>query len=308
MKVLILQGMPASGKSYYAKKLVSDNPGSWKRVNKDDLRAMLDVSVWNKANEKFVLAMRDQVIVRALSQGYNVVVDDTNLDPRHEYDIRQMLVFHSHPNVRSAEVDTKFFDTPVAVCIERDAERPVGAGHVGEDVIRKFASQLVSGKPRPLTRAVIVPEPYVLTPGLPEAIMVDIDGTLAHMTPEGRLRLGERAPYAWHKVGEDAPDAELRRILNMLNNRYKVIIMSGRDGVCQPETEDWLRDNNIYYDELHMRGEKDQRKDNIVKLELFNQFVRGKYNIGVVFDDRNQVVQMWRALGLNCYQVADGDF
>jgi len=53
MKVLILKGLPASGKSTYAKELVAK--GNWKRINKDDLRAMLDCSKWSKANEKFVL-------------------------------------------------------------------------------------------------------------------------------------------------------------------------------------------------------------------------------------------------------------
>lgn len=308
MKVLILQGLPASGKSTYAKKLVSDNPGQWKRVNKDDLRAMLDISKWSKANEKFVLAMRDQIIVRSLSQGYSVVVDDTNLDPRHEYDIRQMLVFSAHPNVNTATVETKFFDTPVNECIARDAKRLVGGGQVGEQVIRRFASQLVNGQPKPLTRDIIVPEPYVPHPDTPKAIMVDIDGTLAHMTPEGRLRLGEHAPYAWAHVGEDKLDKQLRTVLSLLDGKYKVIVMSGRDSVCRTETANWLRDNNVHYDELFMRKEKDSRKDSLVKLELFNKFVRDYYDIGVVFDDRNQVVQMWRALGLNCYQVADGDF
>lgn len=308
MKVLILQGLPASGKSTYAKKLVNDNPGAWKRVNKDDLRAMLDISNWSKANEKFVLAMRDQVIVRALSHGYNVVVDDTNLNPQHERDIRQMLLFNSHPNVNTAEVELKFFDTPVNECIERDAKRPVGGGYVGEEVIRRFASQLVSGQPRALENIPSPFEPYAPTHGLPDTIMVDIDGTLAHMTKQGRLRFGQNAPYSWKHVGEDDVDDTLRKLLQVLDTKYKIIVMSGRDSICRTETEDWLHDNNIYFDELYMRKQGDSRKDNLVKLDLFNEFIRGKYNVGVVFDDRDQVVQMWRALGLKCYQVNDGDF
>lgn len=308
MKVLILQGLPASGKSTYAKQLVKDNPGQWKRINKDDLRAMLDVSEWSKDNEHFVVALRDQIIVKALAAGVNVVVDDTNLDPRHEADIRQMLIFNSNPKVNTATVELKFFDTPVEECIARDALRPKGGGYVGEAVIRKFAYQLQGGKPRPNRRPLVTIEPWTPTPGLPDAVMVDIDGTLAHMTEEGRLRFGRNAPYAWHYVGEDAVDVKLRKHLSLLDNKNHIIVMSGRDGVCRPETEKWLRDQNIYYNELHMRMPNDSRKDNIVKLELFNEFVRGKYNIGVVFDDRDQVVQMWRAMGLTCYQVAAGDF
>ena len=34
----------------------------------------------------------------------------------------------------------------------------------------------------------------------------------------------------------------------------------------------------------------------------------GKDNVAMVFDDRQQVVDMWRQNGLTCFQVADGDF
>ena len=57
-----------------------------------------------------------------------------------------------------------------------------------------------------------------------------------------------------------------------------------------------------------MRKTGDFRKDSIVKKELFDENVRGKYNIEFVLDDRNQVVEMWRSIGLVCLQVADGNF
>ena len=57
-----------------------------------------------------------------------------------------------------------------------------------------------------------------------------------------------------------------------------------------------------------MREEGDRRKDNIVKYEIFNKFIRDKYCVNYVLDDRNQVVEMWRKLGLRTLQVADGNF
>jgi hypothetical protein len=66
-------------------------------------------------------------------------------------------------------------------------------------------------------------------------------------------------------------------------------------------------DNGIPYDKLLMRQAEDTRKDSIIKLELFNEVKLDYYVVGV-FDDRNQVVELWRDLGLQCYQVADGDF
>ena len=77
---------------------------------------------------------------------------------------------------------------------------------------------------------------------------------------------------------------------------------------CRAETEKWLEDKEVEYVALFMRPEGDHRKDNIVKEEIFNNHIRNKYNVIFVLDDRNQVVEMWRSLGLKCLQVADGDF
>lgn len=53
----------------------------------------------------------------------------------------------------------------------------------------------------------------------------------------------------------------------------------------------------------------DNRKDSIVKRELYEKYIEGKYLIRFVLDDRNQMVDMWRnELGLKCLQVAEGNF
>lgn len=132
------------------------------------------------------------------------------------------------------------------------------------------------------------------------AIMVDIDGTLAHMR--------DRSPYEWHRVGEDKVDPVISHILDCYEGMNKIILLSGRDSVCRPETEDWLKDNAIPYDLLVMRKENDNRKDSIIKWELFQEHIEPNYNVLFVLDDRNQVVKMWREKGLKCLQVADGDF
>ena len=36
--------------------------------------------------------------------------------------------------------------------------------------------------------------------------------------------------------------------------------------------------------------------------------IRDRWRVVGVFDDRQQVVRMWRALGLTVFQVAEGDF
>ena len=107
-----------------------------------------------------------------------------------------------------------------------------------------------------------------------------------------------------------ATSAILDSIREVQGKRYsspvKTIVFSGRDGVCRPETEQWLRDKMIDYDDLFMRAEGDSRNDALVKLELFNKHIRGKYNVLFVLDDRPRVVQMWQdVLGLTVFAVGD---
>ncbi len=315
-KVLILQGIPGSGKSTWALKEVARSRGKIKRINKDDLRQMVDGGEWSKQNEPVILQARNKLLIEFLLKGFDVVIDDTHLNPIHEIEIRSLVDQHFGSAVI---VETKFFDVPVEECIRRDSLRT--SGKVGADVINRMAKQLVSGKPaKPTFKVNTGPiVPYIAPGVLPSAIICDIDGTLAHMSKEGRLRFGKQAPYMWHHVGEDSVDVAVAGIVqsyyrfghsnvNDDNPEPRIILFSGRDSVCRPETEKWLKDNNIPYDELHMRPEKNSEKDYKIKLELFEQHVRGKYNVLFILDDRDQVVRMWRGLGLKVLQVAPGDF
>jgi hypothetical protein len=90
---------------------------------------------------------------------------------------------------------------------------------------------------------------------------------------------------------------------------HAIVFCSGRDEVCRAETAAWL---DLYvdvpYEGLFMRPEGDSRKDAVVKREIFDREIRDRWRVIGVFDDRQQVVRMWRALGLTVFQVAEGDF
>lgn len=137
----------------------------------------------------------------------------------------------------------------------------------------------------------------------PRAVIVDIDGTLA-------LRTGDRSPFDWCRVGEDDPNPAVIELVRIIANSmdYEIILMSGRDGSCRRQTVMWLDAQGVPFHQLHMRPEKGNRKDSIVKEELYRRHVEGRYDVAFVIDDRNQVVAMWRSLGLSCFQVAEGDF
>ena len=139
--------------------------------------------------------------------------------------------------------------------------------------------------------------------------IVDIDGTLA-------LR-GDRSPYDWSRVGDDEPNKPVITVARALAARSGLIFMSGRMEQCREATRLWLHsyvcDRSLPVDMCHypllMRKDGDNRPDQIVKRELFEQRVVGLYEVEGVLDDRDRVVRMWREeLGLTCLQVAPGAF
>jgi hypothetical protein len=148
----------------------------------------------------------------------------------------------------------------------------------------------------------------------PKAIIVDLDGTLAlHVTPEGDLLRGH---YEYEKVGDDLPNEPILNIVRELLypdgpfgwSHYSLIAVSGREDSCRDQTDRWLCDQGVYPDALLMRTTGDRRDDSVVKQELYEAHIEGKFDVWFVLDDRDRVVKMWRDLGLTCLQVAPGDF
>jgi len=275
-KLLVLKGLPASGKSTYAKELV--NKG-WKRVNKDDMRMMIDGSKWSRNNEKNILTLEKDLALFMLDSGFNVVVDDTNF--AHEKAWKEVA-----DNIK-AEFEVKFFDVPVMECVERDSKR--GDKSVGAKVIFRMYDQYLRPKP---------PE---WSDNKQNCYVFDVDGTLAKMNG--------RSPYDYSLVHTDTVNHNVAMIARLLaQSGLPIIIVSGRTDDCKFETAKWLYDNSIPHDKIFMRKTGDNRNDAIVKREIYEKELKDKYNILAIFDDRNRVVDMWRSLGLTCLQVEYGNF
>lgn len=149
-------------------------------------------------------------------------------------------------------------------------------------------------------------EPYVPDTSMPRAWLVDMDGTLAlgHFGEPGRRR-----PYDWARVGEDDLNQPVARLVKALDIRGDIIIvMSGRSDACRIETKRWLDVHYLPTRPLLMREDGDYRPDSEVKLDLFNEHVRPFYWVQGAIDDRDSVVDLWRSLGITCFQCAPGDF
>lgn len=134
-----------------------------------------------------------------------------------------------------------------------------------------------------------------------KAIICDIDGTLADM--------GKRKPYDFDKVDQDQVKHATAEAVRVFHNAgYRIILFSGREDSSKIKTLSWLKQNDIPFHELYMRKSRDMRKDAVIKKELYEAHVLNRYDVLLVLDDRDQVVKMWRDLGLTCFQVDYGNF
>ncbi len=129
--------------------------------------------------------------------------------------------------------------------------------------------------------------------------LCDIDGTIAD-------HKGIRGPYEEHKVLFDRPLPTTNIINSLLFTDNRIIFFSGRTEKCRQDTCEWIgRWLDCEYPELYMRQIGDSRGDDLVKEEMYNTYIKDKYEVMGVFDDRLKVCRMWYKLGLfvfNCNQ------
>lgn len=280
MKATLTVGISGSGKSTWAE-AQRNAAGSCVYVsNRDTLRWQISGKTgwkeykFNRATEDAVTAMQKDSITLAAKGGRDVIIADTNLNPKTRNSLAQFC----------QELGYEVIELAFPIMLEEAWKRDQFRGEfaVGRDVLYKQWQAWLdyTGRKR-----------YTGTKDKPDAVIYDVDGTLAHMNG--------RSAFEWHRVGEDKIDPfVVDMLLNHHKQGYEIVIMSGRDSVCRSETEKWLKMNGIPFDALFMRKENDYRKDNIIKKELFWNHVAYNYNVIAVVDDRPQVIRMWYDIGI----------
>jgi len=145
-----------------------------------------------------------------------------------------------------------------------------------------------------------------------KTIIFDIDGTLANIKHRRKYLDGDRPDWTRFNaaMGEDTPNAPIVALYNTLWNSgaYHLEIVTGRNERFRKVTESWLTWNNIEFNSVTMRANKDQRADNFVKQDILDAFLAAGHEIEFVVDDRQQVVDMWRRNGITCLQCDEGNF
>lgn len=157
-------------------------------------------------------------------------------------------------------------------------------------------------------------------------ILCDIDGTIADCRHRlwlidevaYRTRVGPNIASLQFKPDWDTffiacvNDAPIQPVIDIIKDLAgKVIFVTGRSDIVRRETKQWLWKHGLPCTDLYMRRQGDHRPDHVVKSELFDKILLDTHADlpdFLVFDDRDQSVQMWRKRGMRCFQVADGNF
>ena len=137
-ELIILQGIQGSGKTTWAKNWVKEDPKHRVRFNQDDIRNMFGV-YWVPSREPLVKAMHNSFLNEAMLEGYDIVLDNMNLNQKTLNEIKEIVeefnqrISQSPDHLQYASKYQTFFDTPLEECIARDSKRE---NPIGENVIR----------------------------------------------------------------------------------------------------------------------------------------------------------------------------
>jgi predicted kinase len=315
-QIIVTRGLPGSGKSTWAFEQLKQEPGRFKRINNDHIRLMCDGG-WSTGQDTFLNAATQQLVHLALSQGYDVILDNTYLNQRVVNKVHQFAA--SYGDVMVIE---KVFPTSIEECVRRNALRE-GHARIPEKAIHDMARaakidkhgfKFIQDKETYYERK--TPEPREDLPKNREkAIICDLDGTLAI--------INGRDPYDASNCDNDLPNIPVvETVKAMYDAGYQVIFVSGRNEKYREKTKvfiehyctaqvgtfDAIVDVPIPY-KLFMRKDEDYRDDRVVKREIYEEHIEQNYDVLFVLDDRPKIVRTWRyEIGLPVFAIDDREF
>jgi predicted kinase len=284
MKAIITIGCSASGKTTWA-----DQQKGFMVIERDTIRRGLmnhakEENMWNHwdfKRENEVTEQYTRQLETCANHGMPVICADTNLNKKY----RDLL--HFQLTELGYEVEYKVFDVEYGVLLKRDTGR---LHSVGQQVIARQWKQWTDSEFYPFQK--------IETRGNIPAIIVDIDGTIA-------LHNSGRGPFEYHRVNEDTPAHNVIALVKTMSKNFTPIFVSGRSDICRQLTAEWIMEHVGIDPILFMRKDGDNRNDGIVKYEIYRDLIAPMYNVYGAFDDRPKVARMFRAIGIQVFQVGN---
>lgn len=252
---------------------------------------------WVTSRENLVSSIKKNMAEEAINRGYDIVVDNMNLNPKEILFWKDMVkMANMDPDGYQYEIEFKDFFIPLEECIRRDAMRP---NPIGEKVIRETWKRY---KHFIQTTGV---ENYVNNlrkyTGKPKCIVIDMDSTMCFNTTK-RPWFGDGAAEG---MINDVPNTGMCDMIRQLQEDFVIVVATGRDTTQEEVTKQWLAKQGINPDEFYFRTKGDFRKGVVVKKEQIEAILE-KYDIVAIFEDCEPIVNMYREMGLTVLQPNKG--
>ena len=302
-KLILCRGIQGSGKTTWARQWVEEDPENRVRINNDDIRNMLG-KYWVTSRENLVSSIKKNMAEEAINRGYDIVVDNMNLNPKEILFWKDMVkMANMDPDGYKYEIEFKDFFIPLEECIRRDAMRP---NPIGEKVLRetwkRYKHFIQTSEVEKYVNNLIKEDE-----SKPYCLVVDMDSTLCFNTTK-RPWYGEGAAEG---MINDVPNMGVLRLVEQWTKpgptayTNNLIIATGRDTSQEEVTKQWLAKYNIFPQEFYFRKQGDYRKGVEVKKEQIEKILE-KYNVVAIIDDCEPIVNMYREMGLTVLQPNKG--
>lgn len=291
-KLVIMRGLPGSGKSTWAKAWVNEDPINRVRLNWDDMRNMMG-PYWvpERENTGVLKELREKFLKHMMERNWDIVCDNMNLNPK-EIEFYENIVKEFNEDRHSYTIEFKDFFIPVEECIRRDAMRtnPIGEKTI-KSLFHKYMPLIIGSE----HRKKIESQPTYRA-DKPDCIIVDMDGTLA-FNLSGRSFFDDI-----DMIKYDTPLLATVSILRAMKmtGTCNIFIVTGRSEKSREATEVWLAENNIPFDKVFMREEGDFSHSNDFKQKVYEDNIKNNYNVLFVLDDDTKCMKMYQDQGLIC--------
>lgn len=319
----ILRGTSGSGKSTYAKELQKTN-SNLKVVSADnfwiDSKGFYNFDV-KKLSESHKYCFDE--FKKAVQNGFDVAVDNTNLKYSDFTKYIDYLILNNNQNdyiysVNLVEISYNDLETVLKIRQNNSNGKNLPESKI-RDHFKLFKKDVKGMILRDYKGKISLNSLDEISIDLPwkswedqkelskrPAIICDLDGTLSIFEYTNGIQL--RDCYDASTSNSDIISVPVASALKgFFYTGYEIIFVSGREDIYRKSTEEFLKrvceEYEIEYNYLHMRKAKDYRKDFIIKQEIYEKKIKENFNVLAVFDDREQVIKMWKELGLfvfNC--------
>lgn len=312
-KCYIMRGYPASGKSTLAHEIKSKNENT-EIVSADDFwmhdgKYLFDVKLLPKAHEECFEKFK-----KFVRNGTNVIIDNTNLRYKDIQKYIDHLVRNNNLNdfiysIEFLEVSFNNIETAIKHRQNQTSGKNIPESRMREmfksfknDVrmflINDYKGKIGLGDLDLLENNLPFPKE---SENLPNVIICDLDGTLSLFQYTNGLSI--RNAYDASSADQDFICKPVAKALSaFFKSGHQIIFVTGREEKFETPTRTFLErvceEYDFNYQFLKMRKNGDFRKDTIIKEEIFQNHISGKFNVTAVFDDRPSVVKMWREKGL----------